>query len=402
MAVFFYKAKNAQGQEVRGTIEVGDQKQALTILREKNIFPFFIKEKTENILSYFLKRSIYRVTLADTATFTRQLATMINAGLPLTEALVLLKSQGKPALAEATDRILRDVEGGLSLADALENHPKIFSPVYVSLVRAGESAGVLDNILNRMADNLEAQREFQSKIKGAMIYPIVIVAGMLLVAVIMMIFVIPKLLALYQEFDADLPGATKALISISGLATKFWWVVLLALGGLIYGFRVYNSRPSGKKKIDELKFKIPVAGKLINQTTLAEFTRTLGLLIGAGVPITEALDISAKTANNLVIEEGIEIANKQVEKGLSLSSAIAKNEFFPPIVSQMLSVGEETGKLDEVLLKVSKYFQSESEESLKGLTTAIEPLIMIVLGVGVGFLIIAIILPIYNLTSQIK
>lgn len=402
MAVFFYKAKNAQGQETRGTIEVGEQKQALAILREKGLSPFFLKEKTENPLTFILKRSVYRVTLADTATFTRQLATMINAGLPLTEALVLLKSQGKPALAEATERILRDVEGGLSLGDALENHPKIFSPIYVSLVRAGESAGVLDNILNRMADNLEAQREFQSKIKGAMIYPMVIVSGMILVAVIMMIFVIPKLLALYQEFDADLPAATKALISISNLSVKFWWVVLLVLIGLVYAFRVFNSKKSGKRKIDELKFKIPVAGKLINQTTLAEFTRTLGLLIGAGVPITEALDISAKTANNLVIEEGIELANKQVEKGLPLSTAIAKNEFFPPIVSQMLSVGEETGKLDEVLLKVSKYFQSESEESLKGLTTAIEPLIMIVLGVGVGFLIIAIILPIYNLTSQIK
>ena len=402
MGVYFYKAKNAQGEEIRGTVEVNDQKQALAILREKNIYPFFLKEKTENILGYFLKRSIYRVTLADTATFTRQLATMINAGLPLTEALVLLKSQGKPALAEATDRILRDVEGGLSLADAIENHPKIFSPIYVSLVRAGESAGVLDNILNRMADNLEAQREFQSKIKGAMIYPIVIVTGMILVAAIMMIFVIPKLLSLYQEFDAQLPAATKALISISNLSVRFWWVVLLGLVGLAYAYKMFNSKKSGKRKIDELKFRLPVAGKLINQTILAEFTRTLGLLVGAGVPITEALEISAKTANNLVIEEGIVIANKQVEKGLPLSSAIAKNEFFPPIVSQMLSVGEETGKLDEVLLKVSKYFQSESEESLKGLTTAIEPLIMIVLGVGVGFLIIAIILPIYNLTSQIK
>jgi len=235
-----------------------------------------------------------------------------------------------------------------------------------------------------------------------MIYPIVIVTGMILVATIMMIFVIPKLLSLYQEFDAQLPAATKALISISNLSVRFWWVVLLGLVGLAYAYKMFNSKKSGKRKIDEFKFKIPVAGKLINQTTLAEFTRTLGLLIGAGVPITEALEISAKTANNLVIEEGIEIANKQVEKGLPLSSAIAKNEFFPPIVSQMLSVGEETGKLDEVLLKVSKYFQSESEESLKGLTTAIEPLIMIVLGVGVGFLIIAIILPIYNLTSQIK
>jgi len=402
MPTYFYKAKNAQGQETRGTVEVGDQKQALAILREKNIYPFFLKEKTENFLTFILKRLIYRVTLTDVSTFTRQLATMISAGLPLTEALVLLKSQGKPALAEATEGILRDVEGGLSLAGALEQHPKIFSPVYVSLVRAGESAGVLDNILNRMADNLESQREFQAKIKGAMIYPIVIVTGMILVATIMMIFVIPKLLSLYQEFDAQLPAATKALISISNLSVRFWWVVLLGLVGLAYAYKMFNSKKSGKRKIDEFKFKIPVAGKLINQTTLAEFTRTLGLLIGAGVPITEALEISAKTANNLVIEEGIEIANKQVEKGLPLSSAIAKNEFFPPIVSQMLSVGEETGKLDEVLLKVSKYFQSESEESLKGLTTAIEPLIMIVLGVGVGFLIIAIIVPIYNLTSQIK
>jgi len=402
MPTYFYKAKNAQGQETRGTVEVGDQKQALAILREKNIYPFFLKEKTENFLTFILKRLIYRVTLTDVSTFTRQLATMISAGLPLTEALVLLKSQGKPALAEATEGILRDVEGGLSLAGALEQHPKIFSPVYVSLVRAGESAGVLDNILNRMADNLESQREFQAKIKGAMIYPIVIVTGMILVATIMMIFVIPKLLSLYQEFDAQLPAATKALISISNLSVRFWWVVLLGLVGLAYAYKMFNSKKSGKRKIDEFKFKIPVAGKLINQTTLAEFTRTLGLLIGAGVPITEALEISAKTANNLVIEEGIEIANKQVKKGLPLSSAIAKNEFFPPIVSQMLSVGEETGKLDEVLLKVSKYFQSESEESLKGLTTAIEPLIMIVLGVGVGFLIIAIILPIYNLTSQIK
>jgi len=402
MPTYFYKAKNAQGQETRGTVEVGDQKQALAILREKNIYPFFLKEKTENFLTFILKRLIYRVTLTDVSTFTRQLATMISAGLPLTEALVLLKSQGKPALAEATEGILRDVEGGLSLAGALEQHPKIFSPVYVSLVRAGESAGVLDNILNRMADNLESQREFQAKIKGAMIYPIVIVTGMILVATIMMIFVIPKLLSLYQEFDAQLPAATKALISISNLSVRFWWVVLLGLVGLAYAYKMFNSKKSGKRKIDEFKFKIPVAGKLINQTTLAEFTRTLGLLIGAGVPITEALEISAKTANNLVIEEGIVIANKQVEKGLPLSSAIAKNEFFPPIVSQMLSVGEETGKLDEVLLKVSKYFQSESEESLKGLTTAIEPLIMIVLGVGVGFLIIAIILPIYNLTSQIK
>lgn len=402
MLVYSYKAKNSQGQEVKGTIEAGSAKQALAILKEKNIYPFSLKEEKGDFVSALVKKFVYRISLNDVATFTRQLATMINAGLPLTEALILLKSQGKPALAEAVDQILKDVEGGTSLADALEKHPQIFSTVYVALVRAGESAGVLDKILSRMADNLETQREFQAKIKGAMIYPIIIIVGMGIVGAIMMIFVVPKLLSMYKEFDAQLPAVTQTLISISNIFVKFWWLFLLLLVGLVYVYRAVSANKEGRRKIDEIKFKIPVAGKLINQSVLAEFTRTLGLLVGAGVPITEALTISAKTANNVLIEDGIMLATKQVEKGLPLSSAIARNEYFPTIVSQMLSVGEETGKLDEVLLKVSQYFQSESEESLKGLTAAIEPLIMVVLGVGVGFLIIAIILPIYNLTSQIK
>lgn len=402
MAIFFYKAKDYKNQEVKGTVEVPDKKQALAILRERNYFPYFIKQKEEDFLSSLIKKVTNRVSITDISTFTRQLSTMINAGLPLTEALLLLKAQGKPVIAQATSDILRDVEGGSNLADALKKHPRIFSPVYVALVKAGESAGVLDNILNRMADNLENQREFNAKIKGALIYPVIIVIGMVLVASVMMIFVIPKMMALYKEFDAQLPPATQVLMSISSFAVKFWWIVLLAIFGIGYGYRAIYSSPSGKRKIDELKFKIPVAGKLMKQVILAEFTRTLGLLAGAGVPITEALDISAKTANNTVVEETIMAASDQVEKGIPLSSSLSKNSNFPPILAQMLSVGEETGKMDEVLLKVSKYFQSESEESLKGLTTAIEPLIMIVLGVGVGFLIIAIILPIYNLTSQIK
>ncbi len=402
MPTYLYKAKNSSGSLIKGEIEANESHQALVILREKKLHPFYLKEKKENLLAPILKKYFERVSLSEIATFTRQLSTMINAGLPLTDALVLLKTQGKHRLTEATESILRDVEGGLSLADSLQKFPKIFSPVYLALVRAGEAAGVLDNILSRVADNLESNREFRAKIKGAMIYPIIIVVGMIAVATVMMIFVIPKLLGLYKEFDAQLPSATQALMTISGLATRFWWVVLLIIFGLGTLFKKINSTPSGKRKIDELKFKIPVAGKLMKQVVLAEFTRTLGLLIGAGVPITGALEISGKTANNSVIEEGIEEANKQVEKGYALSDALSKNPNFPPIVSQMLSVGEETGKLDEVLLKVSQFFQSESEESLKGLTTAIEPLIMIILGVGVGFLIIAIILPIYSLTSAIK
>lgn len=400
MPNYLYKAKDQKGNTVKGVVEANDPKIALAILREKSLVAFFLKEKTESLFASIYRRFFDRISIAEIATFTRQLATMINAGLPLTEALVILKLQGNGQLTTTAGAILRDVEGGSSLADSIQKFPGVFSPVFIALVRAGESAGVLDNILNRLADNLENQREFRAKIKGALLYPVIIVIGMAIVMFIMMVFVIPKLTSLYTEFNAELPMATKVLMAISGFMVSYWWLFIVLLVGLAYGYKAVNSSSAGKRKLDELKFKIPIAGKLQTQIILAELTRTLGLLIGSGVSIVEALEISSKTANNLVIESGITEANRQVERGYPLSAALADNPVFPRIVSQMLMVGEETGKLDEVLLKVSRFFQSESEESLKGLTTAIEPLIMIVLGVGVGFLVIAVIMPIYNLTSQ--
>ncbi len=400
MPTFLYKAKDSQGKEIKGTVEAQERKQALTILKEKGYYPYFLQERSEGFLISLYKQLFKRISLAQIATFTRQLSTMINAGLPLTEALTILKSQDENQLTIAVAAILRDVEGGSTLADALAKHPKIFSPVYVALVRAGESAGVLDNILSRLADNLESQREFRAKIKGALLYPIIIVIGMGVVILMMMIFVIPKLTSLYSEFNAQLPSATLLLISISKFMVSFWWILIFLFIGLAYLYKMINTEKEGKRRIDEIKFKIPIFGRLQLQVALAELTRTLGLLAGAGISLVEALDISSKTADNVIIEEGVLAARQQVEKGFPLSSALAENRFFPPILSQMLSVGEETGKVDEVLLKVSRYFQSESEESLKGLTTAIEPLIMILLGVGVAFLVIAIIMPIYNLTSQ--
>ncbi|MGI5826147.1 MAG: type II secretion system F family protein [Patescibacteria group bacterium] len=400
MPLYFYKAKDEKAVEVKGTVEAADRRQVVMMLRERRVFPYFIEEKKEDFANYLFKRIFKRVSVAEIATFTRQLATMVNAGLPLTEALSLLKSQDKNQITEATGVILKDVEGGSSLGDAMQKFPKIFSPVYFALVRAGESAGVLDNILNRLADNLETQREFQAKIKGALMYPVIIVVGMLGVIFIMMIFVIPKLTSLYQEFEAELPQSTKILIAISNFLITFWWLIPFLFLGLAYLYRMINSTKTGRRKIDEVKFKLPIIGRLQSQIALAELTRTLGLLVGAGVSIVEALNISSKTSNNLVVEESISEAAKKVEKGFALSATLAVNPVFPKIMSQMVSVGEETGKIDEVLLKVSRFFQSESEESLKGLTTAIEPLIMILLGVGVGFLVIAVIMPIYNLTSQ--
>jgi len=400
MPLYLYKAKNEKSLDVKGSVEAKDKKTAVAILKEKGLFCYSIQEKTDNPLLLFIFRFFKKISISEISTFTRQLSTMMNAGLPLTEALVILKSQGKEQMMRATDSILRDVEGGLTLSDAMAKYPAIFSSVYVALVKAGESAGVLDTILARLADNLETQREFQAKIKGALLYPTIIVVGMVGVMAIMMIFVIPKMTSLYSEFDAKMPAMTQVLLDISSFSVKFWWIILLIGIGVGYIYKMAYATNRGREKIDMFKFKIPIFGKLQKQVALAELTRTLGLLMGAGVSITEGLVISSKTANNIIIQDGIVNAAKQVEKGYPLSSAITENPIFPSILGQMLSVGEETGKMDEVLEKISRFYQSDSEESLKGLATAIEPIIMIVLGVGVGFLIIAIIMPIYNLTSQ--
>jgi len=402
MKIFNYQAIDQEGKRVKGQIEASEKKQALAILKERNYTPYSLEEKREFFLKIFWEKLTQRITTSDLAIFTRQLSTMINAGLSLTESLALLKSQSKPVFGLVIEDIQRKIESGSSFADALQTYPKVFSPVYVALVRAGETAGVLDTVLLRLADNLEGQHEFKMKLKGAMIYPIVILAGMILVAGGMMIFVVPKLLGLYKEMSAELPAPTKILISLSNFAVRFWWIVLAIFAGFGYLLKVVYTNPEGRKKIDGLKFKLPVVGKLTLHANLAELTRTLSLLIGTGVSITEGLEVVAKVSGNKILEESVRQAGVEVKKGSSLSEALAKGFVFPRMVVQMVAVGEETGKLDDVLMKVSRYFQSQSEESLKGLTTALEALIIVLLGVGVGFLIIAVILPIYNLTSQIK
>lgn len=400
MKKFRYKAKNRQGKTIVGIVEAADEKRAAVAVRERDLVPISLDLIQPNFFSQILSKIFRRITLSDLATFTRQLSTMTATGLTINDTLTILREQSPPTLAEVIDDILRNVEGGSSLAEAMGKHPKIFSQVYVSLVRAGETAGVLDTVLARLADNLEKQREFQGKVKGAMIYPVIIIVGMVVVASIMMIFVIPQLLAMYQDFQATLPTPTLILIKISNFMVSFWWLILLVLVGLVWFFNRFRRTAYGKRKIDELILRLPLIGHLQTQIILTEVTRTLGLLVSAGISVIQALNITADAAGNTIFEERLKEAAKRVEKGLSLAGILETAEEFPPIVPQMISVGEETGKMDEVLTKLSYYFEQESEQMVKGLTTAIEPLIMILLGLGVGFLIIAVILPIYNLTSQ--
>lgn len=400
MKRFQYQARDKSGKAVKGKVEAATPYDAARLLRERGLVVIKLNPERQALQGIWEKIT-NRITLPDIALFTRMFATMVTSGLPITEALVIVRSQSNKGLNRALGQVLTDVEGGSSLASAFEKHPKVFSPVYIALVRAGEEGGVLDKILLRLADNIESQREFRSKVKGALIYPAVVIGGMIVVTTVMMIFVIPRLTSLYGEFQAELPIATKILISVSGGAQRFWWLFFLLIFGLVWGFILFSKTPLGRFRVDSWKLKIPIAGKLQKQILLAEMTRTLGLLVGAGIAILEGLHIVSDVVNNAVIAKALGGVSRQVEKGFSLSYSLSQSpEVFPPMLFQLVAVGEETGKLDEGLLKVATIFEQESAQSIKGLTAAIEPLIMVVLGVGVGFLVIAIILPIYNLTSQ--
>jgi len=400
MKRFIYKAKDKSGQVATGEVEASSDQVAAKLVRNKGLIVISLKIKREFGLN-LIEKYKDRITFADVSTFTRQLATMVNAGLPITEALVILRSQAKGSMQKMAAQVLADVEGGEALSTALSRHPKVFSPTYIALVKSGEVGGVMDEVLVRLADNLEKQQEFKGKVKGALIYPAIIIVGMVIVGFIMMIFVIPRLTSLYSDFNAELPTPTKILIGLSNFVIRFWPLFLILFGAGFYGLSLYRKTPRGRRKIDELIFKVPIFGDLQRQIILTELTQTLSLMVGAGVSILEGLNITAGVVGNRVIADALRDTAKKVEKGFPVAFSFAKHpEAFPFILSQMVAVGEETGKMDEVLTKVSHIFEIESDQKVKALTAAIEPIVMVVLGLGVGFLVIAIILPIYNLTSQ--
>jgi len=397
---FNYKAKDKNGKLVTGEVEAVNLNEAARLVRGKGYYVISITPKVDSSLA-LIKNLRDRITPADITAFTRQLSTMINAGLPITEALLILRSQSKGSMQKLVAQILADVEAGEPLSASIEKHPKIFSKTYIALIKSGEVGGVMDAVLARLSDNLEKQQEFSGKVKGALIYPVIIVIGMIIVSLVMMIFVIPRLTSLYAEFNATLPLPTRILIGISNFLIQFWPAVLLIFGIGIYVFTLYKETKVGRKKVDELMFKVPVFGNLQRQIILTELTRTLSLMVGAGVSILEALNITSEVVGNTVVSDALKDSASQVEKGFPIAYSFAKHpEAFPFILSQMIAVGEETGKMDEVLTKISHIFEVESDEKVKGLTAAIEPLVMVFLGLGVGFLVIAVILPIYNLTSQ--
>lgn len=397
---FNYKAKNEKGNYSSGLVEAQNEKDAASLLKKQGLYILNLRrERAKNSLPF--SGLFNNISFNDIVNFTRQFSTMVSSGLTLTNALnILIGQTGNKALNSVLEDVLQEIQAGNNLSFALEKYPQHFSKIYIASIKAGEAGGLLDKVLIRLADNLDKERAFKSKIKGAMVYPTIIVLGMGAVVFIMMTMVVPKLTNLYKEFNASLPFATQLLISLSEIFVSFWWLIIFGGIGAFFLFRSWSRTPLGKAFLGQLILQIPVWGKIKKETILAEFTRTLGLLVGTGLPIIGALNIVSESIENTVYKEGILEAARQVEKGFPLGQPLAQNPAFPAIVAQMVKVGEETGKLDEALLKLAVYFEAESEEMLKGLTTAIEPLIMIVLGIGVAFLIWAIIMPIYKLTES--
>ncbi len=400
MKRFKYKVRTSSGAVVKGEVEASNDKMAAKLLKSRGYIIISIYPKSE--LFSFGKGVKNKVTGKDIVNFTRQLSTMMNAGLPITEALIILRNQTTGRMQVILSEILADVEGGHSLSSSMSKYPSVFSKTYVALIKSGEVGGVMDKVLSKLSETLEKQEDFKGKVKGAMIYPTIIAVGMIAVIFVMLVFVIPKLTSLYDQFDAELPAMTKTLIGISDAASKYWYLVIAGALVIFYSFKIYTKTKFGRKRYDTFKFKVPLIGALEKQVILTNLTRTMSLMVGSRVSILESLYITSEVVGNTVVSEALVDCAKMVEKGFPVAFSFAKHpEAFPQILSQMISVGEETGKMDEVLEKISRVFENESDQKLKAITAAVEPIILILMGVGVAFLVVAVIMPIYNLTNQL-
>ncbi len=397
-----YKAVSQDGKKVRGFVEAKEIKDAAYYLRQRNLIPIQISKEAEYEL---LKKVpfVNKTKSKDLILFTRQLSSMLASGLTLIKSLEILKEQStNKYLQETIGGILLDLEEGKSFSDSIAKYPDVFPQIYVSLVRAGESSGLLDKIFLRLATNLEKQHKLKNTVKGALMYPIIVISLMVIVMLILMVFVIPELSKLYDSLGVTLPFVTRVVVGISGAIGKIWFLLVGLFVVFIYGFLRWKRTPTGKEIYDRNILRFPLFGKIIKQTILTEFSRTFGLLVGTGTLIVDALNQSAGVTGNYVYDKSIREISKRVEKGVPVGEAMGSYSYFPPLLIQLVKVGEETGKMDENLLKASEYFEEEVNQAVKTLTTAMEPFIMIVLGIGVGFLVFSVITPIYSILNAVQ
>jgi type IV pilus assembly protein PilC len=399
----YYNAVTSKGKPIDGFLEARDASEAATYLRSKDLLPIKIikseKSKLENLIPFLVER----VRSSDVVNLTRQLSSMLTSGITLLRSLEILRNQtGNHALADVMDSIIKDVQEGSSFSHAIAKHPEVFSPIYIAFIEASEGSGLLDKALSRLADTLEKEQKLKSIVKSTLAYPAIVVAMMILVVFIMMIFVIPQLSTLYVSMNVALPLPTLILIKTSNFFVSFWYIIVGFMGLAVFAYQRWYRTIEGKLTIDSLILKIPIFGSLIKKTILAEFSRTLGALLASGTLVVEALRKVSDITGNIHYKNAIVDISKRVEKGVSIGDAMNLYYLFPPNLVELIRTGEQTGKLDDTLVRASEYFENEVDQSVKALSTALEPIILVVLGIGVALLVISIITPIYQITNSIQ
>lgn len=401
MPNFKYKGVNSSGQVVDGIVEAVDSQMASKSLSNNGIDVFFLREKKGIQLAIDLS-FLSGVKIKEVVIFIRQFSVLISASVTLSDALQLLAAQteGK-TLKKIIAEIAGSVEGGMRLSDAFEKYQKVFSKFFINVVRSGETSGKLDEVLNYLADELEKDYDMLSKIKGAMIYPVFVFFGLLIVGGIMMVFVVPKLVNMMLETGGELPASTRALIAISNFFVRFWPLMILGLIGLAIFIRYFKKTKKGRNLIDSISLKLPIFGNLINKIYLVRFSRSLRTLIVGGSTITSGLKVAAGVIDNSVYQDLINQTIKEVEDGNSISGVfMAHNDIIPGMVPQMMMVGEKTGRLDFTLEKIVDFYTREIDNIVANLMTLMEPIIMVVMGIGVGIMVAAIVMPMYQMSSN--
>ncbi|HYL28915.1 MAG TPA: type II secretion system F family protein [Gemmatimonadales bacterium] len=402
MPMYEYTARNAaNGQIQKGQLDVPSQSEVSNYLRKNRLILVSVREAPKQI-----KLSLpgaQRIKTRDVVIFTRQFATMINAGLPLVQSLTILAQQTEnKALAEITRSVVYDVESGNTLADAFSKHPRAFSDLYVNMVAAGEAGGILDTILLRLATFLEKSDALMRKVKGALVYPGVIMSVAAIAIAVLLIFVIPVFQNLFASVNLDLPLPTRIVIGLSDILIGYWWAVLGTVGAIVFAIRRYYGTSGGRKTIDSLLLRAPVLGDLLRKSAVSRFTRTLGTLISSGVSILEGLEITAKTAGNMVIHDAVMASRQSIAGGDTIAAPLEKSKVFPPMVISMIAVGEQTGGLDEMLTKIADFYDEEVDVAVGALLSLMEPMMIVVLGVVVGGMVVAMYLPIFDMMNAVQ
>ena len=404
-ATYTYRVRDKSGKVQEGEMEGGSQAAVAKALRDRGFNPLSVDQKKTSSLQSEIKIPGLsdRIKVKDVAVFSRQFATMINSGLSLLRSLNILAEQTQNrAFAKIILEVKAEIEQGATLSDAMAKFPKAFSTLYVSMVKAGEIGGVLDETLLRLADTIEAQVELRSKIRSAMMYPIAVMGLVLLIVTAMLIFIVPMFENLYADLGGELPAPTKLLLLLSQIVTKYWYLAgSAAIGGYI-AFKKWKATEAGRAKFDAIKLKLPIFGGLIHKTAIARFSHTMSALTRTGVPILQAMDIVAATSGNAVVARAVKDVQTSIKEGESLAAPLANHPVFPPMVVQMMAVGEETGALDTMLEKVGTFYDKEVETMVEGLTSLIEPLLIVVLGITVGGMLVALYLPMFNVINLIN